>query len=198
MATLKQIGIPHDKQCQVMDVMSMAAKISAGHASRTEAWDPVQKSLEGLGLPSSIIRHCRRYFTKIAGNVPDTSRTATMLESCYNMLIMIRILEFEYWACGLSPVQIHILAGNPDAVLPQLRSALLGEGQVTSSPAVVWCLEELDVLTSFLQTWNILSHQVVIEPLMKPEADYFSGIFFQIHMVQRGSGRSFLVAVGGR
>lgn len=67
-AIIKQIGIPHDKQLQVMNVISMAAKVSAGHASRADTWEPVQKSLEGLGLPSNTIRHCRRYFTKIAGN----------------------------------------------------------------------------------------------------------------------------------
>ncbi|GMH33793.1 hypothetical protein BSKO_01627 [Bryopsis sp. KO-2023] len=155
LACLSEIGLPRDKQSQVMDLLSVAARASPGHASRGEKkWRPIQNALEGLGLSSSVVRHCRRYITK--------------------------------------------LAGDPDTVLPQLRSALLSEGQSVVRPGVALCLEELETLISLLSVWNLQPDQVVVEPLMKPEAEYYSGVFFQIHMSQPSSGTNILVGIGGR
>ncbi|CAD7701489.1 unnamed protein product [Ostreobium quekettii] len=89
------------------------------------------------------------------------------------------------------------LAGDPDIVLPQLRTELKGR-QGALSPGVTICLEELQILVSLLHTWSIPSNQVVVDPLVKPDRDHYRGIYFQIHLVEPSSGASAIVAAGGR
>jgi hypothetical protein len=37
---------------------------------------------------------------------------------------------------------------------------------------------------------------VAVDPLLRPHADYYSGVAFQVHLVQPETGASSLLAVG--
>eukprot|EP00850_Spirogloea_muscicola_P003239 SM000013S26408 [mRNA] locus=s13:225121:235378:+ [translate_table: standard] len=81
------------------------------------------------------------------------------------------------------------LSGSADTALARLRGAL-PQGNLTVS-----ALEELAILLTYLRTWNI-SKDVTIDALMTPTEDYFSGIFFQIHIT--GTFAQGCIAYGGR
>eukprot|EP00850_Spirogloea_muscicola_P010860 SM000065S20209 [mRNA] locus=s65:314038:324123:+ [translate_table: standard] len=81
------------------------------------------------------------------------------------------------------------LSGSADTALARLRGAL-PQGNLTVS-----ALEELATLLTYLRTWDI-SKDVTIDALMTPTEDYFSGIFFQIHIT--GTIAQGCIAYGGR
>eukprot|EP00850_Spirogloea_muscicola_P013114 SM000087S23396 [mRNA] locus=s87:428700:439817:+ [translate_table: standard] len=81
------------------------------------------------------------------------------------------------------------LSGSADTALARLRGAL-PQGNLTLS-----ALEELAILLTYLRTWDI-SKNVTIDALMTPTEDYFSGIFFQIHIT--GTIAQGCIAYGGR
>lgn len=81
--------------------------------------------------------------------------------------------------------------------IPQLKTIFLDCSASMLNPAIVWCLEEMEILVAFLNTWKVPANQIAVHPMMRPEADYFSGIFFQIHLVQPPRS-PLLVGIGGR
>lgn len=56
----------------------------------------------------------------------------------------------------------------------------------------------MQALLGHLQTWGLPSHvKLVIEPMMRPHAAYFSGALLQLHLPADAEGGSTaLVAVG--
>ncbi|KAG2496142.1 hypothetical protein HYH03_005744 [Edaphochlamys debaryana] len=49
--------------------------------------------------------------------------------------------------------------------------------------AVVAALEELAVVMGLLELWGFPGSQVVLDPLMSPAAEYYSGVIFQVHLL---------------
>ena len=78
--------------------------------------------------------------------------------------------------------------------IPQKKSK--GTGQ-TVHQTHAW-FEELKSLYSFLDSFGVPNTHVVLDPLLSPQEDYFSGILFELHLVDDMDGSSTLVAAGGR
>lgn len=66
------------------------------------------------------------------------------------------------------------------------------------APHPLACLDELQALLPHLEAWGLPSAQLVVDPLVPPHAEYFSGPLFQFHSLQEASGATSVVAVGGR
>ncbi|PNH06312.1 putative serine/threonine-protein kinase [Tetrabaena socialis] len=60
-----------------------------------------------------------------------------------------------------------------------------GGGAVSSSLSAALCsaLDEVAALLQLLDVWGIPASQVVLDPLMAPTAEYYSGITFQVHLL---------------
>lgn len=102
-------------------------------------------------------------------------------------------------------------AGEPEAALFRLRALLAPGGAAPAVPAgatrrlgalpsPLACLDELASLLPYLADWGVPGQQqlLLIDPLVAPPADYFSGLLFQLHLVQPSTGVCSVVAVGGR
>ena len=57
-------------------------------------------------------------------------------------------------------------------------------------------VKEVQVLLKHLATWGVTAWNIILDPLLLPHAEYFSGLTFQAHLVQSDSGAASLVAVG--
>lgn len=90
------------------------------------------------------------------------------------------------------------LAGESELIIPQLRSALSNGGNKLISPSTILALEEIQTLVQLLQKWSLFGEQVVIDPIMIPESDYYSGIYFQVHLIHPQKRTGKLLAIGGR
>eukprot|EP00210_Caulerpa_lentillifera_P004699 g4483.t1 len=106
---------------------------------------------------------------------------------------------------GLSSSQLRNLkrftmkfAGSTDVVIPQLRSALSNGGNKMISLSTALALEEIRTLVNLLQKWNLGGDQVILDPIMIPEMDYYSGIYFQVHLIHPQKRTGKLFAIGGR
>ena len=55
------------------------------------------------------------------------------------------------------------------------------------------------VLTSYLHAWGIPNNDIILEPLLRPHNQHYSGALFQLHLLeQQDSGVTSLMAVGGQ
>ena len=55
----------------------------------------------------------------------------------------------------------------------------------------------MQILISYLHAWGIANNDIVLEPLLRPHNQHYSGIIFQVHLVdQAETGVTSLVAVG--
>jgi len=54
----------------------------------------------------------------------------------------------------------------------------------------------LQVLLAHLAVWGLADCNIMLEPLLVPHADYYSGLTLQLHISQSTSGATSLVAVG--
>ncbi|KAK9831407.1 hypothetical protein WJX81_002476 [Elliptochloris bilobata] len=89
--------------------------------------------------------------------------------------------------------------GETEAAMHRLRSKLdSGAGPRGLPPAITAALEALATLAGHLRAWGLAGAQLAIDPLLRPHAECFSGIVYQIHLVAPDTGASQLVAVGGR
>ena len=52
------------------------------------------------------------------------------------------------------------------------------------------------VLLAHLTVWELADCKILLEPLLVPHADYYSGLTLQLHILQSSSGATSLVAVG--
>ncbi|KAI8469455.1 MAG: hypothetical protein J3K34DRAFT_459347 [Monoraphidium minutum] len=66
--------------------------------------------------------------------------------------------------------------------------------------AAAWgaAADELAALGAHLAVWGLSDVQVLLDPLIAPLGDYFSGVLFQVHLVSLATGMSSQVAAGGR
>lgn len=53
----------------------------------------------------------------------------------------------------------------------------------------------LATLAGHLRAWGLPGAQLAVDPLLRPHADYFTGVSYQIHLVAP-DGASQLVAIG--
>ncbi|CAL8462314.1 g1847 [Coccomyxa elongata] len=90
--------------------------------------------------------------------------------------------------------------GEAEAALHRLQAKLVDAptGARRPSVQVQAALEAVRLVTAHLHAWGLPGAQVVVDPLLRPHADYYSGIVFQVHLVQPETGCSSLLAVGGR
>jgi translation initiation factor 2-alpha kinase 4 len=99
-------------------------------------------------------------------------------------------------------------AGEAEAALFRLRTLLAHvvtgrhgghrPGARPSSGAALACLDELQQLLQYLQAWGLSQGTLVVDPLLAPHSDAFSGVLFQCHLVQGSTGTTAVVAAGGR
>ena len=54
----------------------------------------------------------------------------------------------------------------------------------------------MQVLLGHLSVWGVTARNILLDPLLLPHADYFSGLTFQAYLVQLDTGAATLVAVG--
>ena len=90
------------------------------------------------------------------------------------------------------------LSGECRSALPQLMSALSNNGQNPLHAPLALAFEEIRSLMSLLETWKLGTEQIVMDPILFPEADYYSGIYFEVHLVHLTKKSSSEVAIGGR
>ena len=68
------------------------------------------------------------------------------------------------------------------------RIALSGQG--------LHACRALTTLAGHLRAWGLAGMQLTVDPLLRPHAECFYGIAYQIHVVTRGTGATHLVAIG--
>jgi len=90
------------------------------------------------------------------------------------------------------------LSGQSHSVIPELQAALSNNGQSTISASLSLAFEELLCLISLLEKWQLDKGRIAIEPMMVPSNDYYSGIYFQVRLVDVFTKRTTIVAIGGR
>ena len=90
------------------------------------------------------------------------------------------------------------LSGECRSALPQLISALSNNGQNPLHAPLALAFEEIKSLMSLLEAWKLGTEQIVMDPILFPEADYYSGIYFEVHLVHLTKKSSSEVAIGGR
>ena len=57
----------------------------------------------------------------------------------------------------------------------------------------------MQVLISYLHAWAVPHNDIVLEPLLRPHNQHYSGALFQLHLLdQQDSGVTSLMAVGRR
>ncbi len=55
----------------------------------------------------------------------------------------------------------------------------------------------LQTLISYLHAWGIANNDIILEPLLRPHSQHYSGAIFQVHLVDEAeTGATSLVAVG--
>ena len=53
------------------------------------------------------------------------------------------------------------------------------------------------MLTSYLHAWGIPHNDIILEPLLRPHNQHYSGALFQLHLLEQpDSGVTSLLAVG--
>ena len=87
--------------------------------------------------------------------------------------------------------------GEAEAALHRLQAKLAtARSPLPRQAALATALEGMGLLMSHLSAWGVPSSKVMLEPLLRPHADYYSGVLFQVHLVHADSGACSLVAVG--
>lgn len=55
----------------------------------------------------------------------------------------------------------------------------------------------VQMLISYLHAWGIPNNDIILEPLLRPHNQHYSGVLFQLHLLdQQDSGGTSLMAVG--
>lgn len=55
----------------------------------------------------------------------------------------------------------------------------------------------VQTLISYLHAWGIANNDIILEPLLRPHNQHYSGAIFQVHLVDEAeTGVTSLVAVG--
>lgn len=87
--------------------------------------------------------------------------------------------------------------GEAEAALHRLQAKLA----TTRTPlprqaALAAAMEAMALLLQHLGAWGVPASRVMLEPLMRPHADYYAGTIFQVHLVHGDTSACALVAVG--
>jgi serine/threonine protein kinase/histidyl-tRNA synthetase len=85
-------------------------------------------------------------------------------------------------------------SGETVAALHRLSTSL---PQGSSGAIPLW-RSEIQAVLPLLTAWGIPASRLVIDPLLPPQADYYSGLLFEVHLVHESSGSSTVIAAGGR
>ncbi|KAK9811583.1 hypothetical protein WJX72_006503 [[Myrmecia] bisecta] len=155
--------------------------------------------LEAVILHVQIPRELRGSALQLLAAAGSTSPLHTNARSKQWPSIRVGLEGLGLDAAAVARCKQFVLAipGVADAALHRLRAKLEAGGRGLP-PAIAACLEELQMLVSHLRTWGLSSGTLVVDPLLRPHTDYFSGVVFQVHLLQPDTGSTSLLAVGGR
>lgn len=78
---------------------------------------------------------------------------------------------------------------------PDLKSCSISCRIALSRQGLHAC-RALTTLAGHLRAWGLAGVQLTVDPLLRPHAECFSGIAYQIHVVTRDTGATHLVAIG--
>jgi len=100
------------------------------------------------------------------------------------------------------------LSGEAQATLHRLSTTLLqthttsvSRSSTTSasgSSAIPFWLSEIQAVLPLVTAWGLPAHRLVIDPVLPPQADYYSGLLFEVHLVHESTGSSTVISAGGR
>lgn len=83
---------------------------------------------------------------------------------------------------------MHVLSLELKSCSISRRIALRGQG--------LHACRALTTLAGHLRAWGLAGVQLTVDPLLRPHAECFSGIAYQIHVIARDTGATHLVAIG--
>ena len=100
-----------------------------------------------------------------------------------------RIKQLLLQAAGEAQAALHRLS----TTLPQATSGSSRSGASGS----VW-LSDVQTALPLLTAWGVPAGRTIVDPLLPPLADYFTGLIFEVHIVHESTGSSTVIAAGGR
>jgi translation initiation factor 2-alpha kinase 4 len=109
-----------------------------------------------------------------------------------------RLKQLSLQSSGEAQATLHRLS----TTLPQTHTTSVSRSSKSfgsgGGAAVPLWLSEIQAALPLLTVWGIPSHRLVIDPLLPPQADYYSGLLFEVHLVHESTGSSTVVSAGGR
>lgn len=100
-----------------------------------------------------------------------------------------RVKQLLLQAAGEAQAALHRLS----TTLPQ---ATTGSSRGSAS-GPVW-LSDIQTALPLLTAWGVPPGKTIVDPLLPPLADYYTGLTFEVHIVHETTGSSTVVAAGGR
>jgi hypothetical protein len=194
-ATLAALQLPPNSATAVMGQLATAAGVSPGAPeARAACWPGIRNGLDGVGLDSGPVSRCRAAVLQLpgplaqalqqlrgfllGGGAPAASGSANNTASGGGNTPGHRKGD----AGGLiSPRP----ANNNTTSTAHHTPAAAGAG---GPPAglVGAALEEMGLLGGHLGAWGVGPGRVLLDPLLRPHADYYSGALFQVGGVVYG------------
>jgi serine/threonine protein kinase/histidyl-tRNA synthetase len=109
-----------------------------------------------------------------------------------------RVKQLLLQSSGEAQAALHRLS----TTLPQHVSSLSRSAKTVSSTSSggslpIW-LSDIQAALPLLTAWGIPATRLVIDPLLPPQADYYNGLIFEVHLVQESTGSSTVISAGGR
>lgn len=206
---LAHIGVSRETRGSVVQLLATAAGASPLHATaRSRRWPSIKAGLEGIGLSAEAIARCRQLVLQAAGEAEAALfRLRTMLAPTVTG-------RHGGHRAGARPPSAAALACLDE--LSQLLQYLqvCAWGRVPGGWCMVhgvWRREGGPQALSHsrhlpithpplppLQAWGLPQPCLLVDPLLAPHGDAFSGCLFQAHLVQGATGSTTVVAAGGR
>ncbi|GFR39626.1 hypothetical protein Agub_g90, partial [Astrephomene gubernaculifera] len=139
---------------------------------RYKSWPSVKAGLDGLGLPADRVARCKRGVCELPGDAAGggLGRLRSYLQEVVAAAA----------GGGGGGMQQQAAAGGAGAG----AGAGAAAGAAVPLPgALAAALEEVAVVAQLLDVWGVPASQVVLDPLMSPAAEYYSGVIFQVHLL---------------
>lgn len=108
-----------------------------------------------------------------------------------------RLKQLSLQSAGEAQATLHRLS----TTLPQTHTTSLSRSSKVSGAgggAIPLWLSEIQAALPLLTAWGVPFARLVIDPLLPPQADYYSGLLFEVHLVHESTGSSTVISAGGR
>ena len=87
--------------------------------------------------------------------------------------------------------------GEAEAALHRLQAKLAtARGPLPRQAALTAAIEGIALLMGHLGAWGVPSARVMLEPMMRPPAEFYSGVLCEVHLVHPETKACTLFAVG--